>query len=223
MKKVYPRPAQVRKEAYMKLILASGSPRRKEILELGGYEYEVAVSNIEEKMDETEPDRLVKSLSRQKALAVLDELTARTDKNAKDAAGSTGSGLNGVYEDEILVIGADTVVACEGRILGKPKDKEDARAMITLISGREHEVYTGVTLAREGCEPYTFCEVSKVYVDSLMPEEIESYISSSEPYDKAGGYAIQGAFAKHISKIDGDYYNIMGFPLSRFKKELRAL
>lgn len=186
----------------MKIILASGSPRRKELLTLGGFKYEVIVSNVEEIMDEQIPHKLVMSLAGQKARAVAAEQN---------------------IDEDTVVIGADTVVACGERILGKPHSKDEAREMIKLISGRDHEVYTGVALVRKGHEPVLFYEKSLVKVIKLTDEEIEEYISLAEPYDKAGGYAIQGAFAKYISGIDGDYYNIMGFPLCRIACELKKL
>ena len=185
----------------MDIILASGSPRRREILELGGFKYEVLVSNVEEIMDEEDPAALVMSLSKQKASAVYENVKGR--KNA-------------------VVIGADTVVACDGKILGKPHSKEEARQMIGLLSGREHQVFTGMTFIKtESGEAVSFNEKSSVRVVALSDSEIEEYISLKEPYDKAGGYAIQGAFAKYISGIEGDYYNIMGFPLCRFAGELK--
>ena len=185
----------------MDIVLASGSPRRHEILELGGFGHEIIVSNVEEVMDETDPARLVMSLSRQKCEAV-----AREIRETKDA----------------VVVGADTVVACDGKILGKPHSHEEAREMIKLLSGRTHEVFTGITLIQTKSEKMVcFSERSIVSVIAMSEEEINDYISLKEPYDKAGGYAIQGAFAKYISKIDGDYYNIMGFPLCRFSVELK--
>ena len=185
----------------MKIVLASGSPRRHEILELGGFGHEIIVSNVEEVMDETDPARLVMSLSKQKCEAV-----AREIRETKDA----------------VVVGADTVVACDGKILGKPHSHEEAREMIKLLSGRTHEVFTGITLIQTKNEKIvSFSERSVVSVIAMSEEEINEYISLKEPYDKAGGYAIQGAFAKYISKIDGDYYNIMGFPLCRFSVELK--
>ena len=185
----------------MDIILASGSPRRKEILELGGYKYEVLVSNIEEVMDEEDPAALVMSLSKQKANAVYETVKGR--KNA-------------------VIIGADTVVACDGKILGKPHSKDEAREMIGLLSGREHQVFTGMTFINaESGKSISFNEKSLVRVVNLSDEDTEEYISLKEPYDKAGGYAIQGAFAKYISGIEGDYYNIMGFPLCRFASELK--
>lgn len=122
-------------------------------------------------------------------------------------------------EKEILVISADTVVAVDDEILGKPVDKEDARRMISLLSGKVHQVYTGVTLSLNG-EMRTFSEKTNVEFFPLTENEIEEYISSSEPYDKAGAYGIQGKAGLLVKGINGDYYNVVGFPIARLKREL---
>lgn len=183
-----------------KIILASGSPRRKEILSQLGVRFEVITSDCDENTDEKNPAELVKKLSRLKAEAV-----------AKSVEGVS------------LIIGADTVVAREDEIFGKPKDKEDARRMINAISGSEHSVYTGVCiLINDGdTKVINFAEESKVHVADMSEDEIERYISTAEPYDKAGSYAVQGLFAPYISGIDGDYYNIVGLPVARVYKELK--
>ena len=122
-------------------------------------------------------------------------------------------------DKENLIISADTVVAVDDEILGKPVDKEDARRMISLLSGKVHQVYTGVTLSLNE-ETRTFSEKTDVEFFNLTEKEIEEYISSSEPYDKAGAYGIQGKAGLLVKGINGDYYNVVGFPIARLKREL---
>ena len=199
-----------------KIILASGSPRRKELLSQIGIEYDVVVSNIEEYTDETEPDKIVEALSRQKALA-----TAEGCDNAQKEP-ATAEGCDGTR----IILGADTVVSVDGIILGKPSSKEDAYRMLKLISGRNHEVYTGVTLVKKSGEDrkiITFSEKTLVYVKEMTDEEIWNYIESGEPMDKAGAYGIQGRFAAFVEGIDGDYNNIVGLPVSRVYDMLKRL
>ena len=178
-----------------RIILASGSPRRKELLSLMGVTYEVMVSQKEEKLQDVEPSGLVMELAKMKACDIAEQV-----------------------EGPAVIIGADTVVSCKNKVLGKPKDTEDARQMITMLAGNSHEVYTGVTMvikeANQTERMVTFYEATKVYVTPMSEEEIRSYVATGEPMDKAGSYAIQGVFAPYISKIEGDYYNIVGFPIS---------
>lgn len=191
------------KEFCMKyrIILASGSPRRREILTQIGASYEVIVSDCDENTSCTEPSELVKSLSYKKAAAVADGLT-----------------------DKVIVIGADTVVAYGGTILGKPKDREDAKRMLTILSGRKHQVYTGVSVIIKEetgeCRIITFAECSEVEVETMTERQIEEYLDTKEGNDKAGSYAIQGIFAAHIKGIRGDYYNIVGLPVAGIYKYL---
>lgn len=191
----------------MEIILASGSPRRRELLERIGVSFKIVVSDKEEIIKSDIPEDVVKELSEMKAAAVFDE-------------------VNGTEKGDFLVIGADTVVACDGKILGKPKDAGDAARMLHNLSGRAHEVYTGVTIkiSRNGqTESLQFAECTKVYVYPMMDSEIVKYIASGEPMDKAGAYAIQGLFAPYIEKIEGDYYNIVGFPIARIFQELKKM
>ena len=183
----------------MKIVLASGSPRRKEILETAGIPFEVHVSDMEENCSLCVPSEFVMALSRQKAEAV--------------AAG---------YTEDVLVIGADTVVSCNDQILGKPKDREDAARMIRMLSGATHQVYTGVTLHVSG-QSHTFFAVTDVKVAKLDESEIMSYVNSGEPDDKAGAYAIQGLFGKYITGINGEYYNVMGLPIATLYAHCRDL
>ncbi len=187
------------------IILASQSPRRRELMELIGFPFSVRVSETEELITRHDPAAVTEELSWQKAQAVAAELD--------DA-------------QEIIVIGADTVVSVEGQILGKPASKDEARSMIRTLQGRDHMVYTGVTIlgrsAVHGDRCETFSEGTRVTVASMSEDEIESYISTEEPYDKAGAYGIQGTFARFIQGISGDYYNVMGLPVHRLYEQLKT-
>ncbi len=184
-----------------RIILASGSPRRKEILTQIGADYEVIVSDCEENAESTEPDKLVKELSGRKAAAVAEKVSGAA-----------------------VVLGADTVVSFEGKILGKPKDKEDAERMIAMLAGKTHQVYTGVSLIikEENGESKTiaFAECSEVRVEAMTKRQIAEYVATGESADKAGAYAVQGMFAPHIGGIRGDYYNIVGLPVAGIYKRL---
>ncbi len=193
----------------VKIILASASPRRRELLGQIGLEFEVRVSNVEEKVTAVEPGLVVEELSEQKAEAVLAELAC---------------------EEDVLVIGADTVVAAKGRILGKPSDEKDAIRMLEELSGESHEVYTGVTLlyrSFRGEEPcvqrHVFHERTKVKFYPMSPQEIEFYAASGECMDKAGAYGIQGLCARYIQGIEGDYNNVVGLPVGRLYQEIKRL
>lgn len=193
----------------MKIILASKSPRRKELLSQVGYTYECVVSEKEENTDAVQPSDVVKELSQQKA----EDVCAKIEKE-------------GQMEEDCLVIGADTIVAKDSEIFGKPKDTEDARRMLSALQGREHSVWTGVTLIYlwDGKKKKkVFAEETKVHMYSMSEQEIEEYIRTKEPEDKAGAYAIQGYAAKFIKKIDGDYNNVVGLPVARIYQELKKL
>ncbi|MBP3595427.1 MAG: septum formation protein Maf [Lachnospiraceae bacterium] len=184
------------------IILASGSPRRKELLELIGVEFKIITSNKEEVITSTNPEEVVKELSMMKAEDV--------------AEGVTGPAI---------ILGADTVVAHGGRILGKPKDKDDAFRMIRSFADEDHYVYTGVCIIKKEADgsvkKISFAEGTKVTVYPMSDEEIERYVASGEPMDKAGAYAIQGLFAPYIKGIEGDYYNIVGFPIAGIYQRLK--
>lgn len=184
------------------VILASGSPRRKELLELIGVEFKIITSNKEEVITSSNPEEVVKELSQMKAEDVA--------KNVEGPA---------------LILGADTVVAYKGNILGKPKDKEDAIRMISSFAGDDHYVYTGVCIIRKetdgSVKTISFAEGTRVTVYPMTAEEIEHYADSKEPMDKAGAYAIQGLFAPYIKEIEGDYYNIVGFPIAGIYQRLK--
>lgn len=183
----------------MKLILASASPRRAELLKLITSNFAVIPSDADEEIKEKlAPAELVMALARIKAESVFE--------NNADG----------------VVIGSDTVVAApNGEILGKPKNKADARRMMKLLSGCAHSVFTGVCLVKQGKQESFYCE-TKVYFYKLTEDEIEEYISTSEPYDKAGGYGIQGKAGLFCEKIEGDYLNIVGLPASMLYKKLKA-
>lgn len=187
-----------------RMILASASPRRKEILSKLGIPFEIIVSGADETSSTSDPRELVKELALLKASDVL--------KNCPEG-------------ESVIVIGSDTVVDLKGKILGKPRDKNEAEEMLKGLSGNSHKVHTGLAvLVRDEkgeLTVYNETETSVVNVVSLTPEEIEAYTESGEPYDKAGSYAIQGLFAPYISSIEGDYYNIVGLPLCRLHKIIR--
>ena len=180
------------------IVLASASPRRQELLRQIGCTFRVVVSDAEELSgDSISPDRLAEENARRKAKDV--------------AAKESGN---------VPVLGADTVVAVDGMILGKPKDAADAARMLRLLSGRQHFVYTGIALAYKG-EVYGDVVRTEVWVDELSEKEIDAYIATGEPMDMAGAYAVQGIAAKFIPRIDGSFSNVVGLPLHAVKELAR--
>ncbi|MGN0159044.1 MAG: Maf family protein [Brotaphodocola sp.] len=192
----------------IRIILASASPRRRELLGQVGITPEVIPSHVEETVTSTHPELVVMELSAQKAGDVAAICLKPKQKNT---------------EDHWVVIGSDTVVSVDGMILGKPKDEEDAIRMISIIQGRTHQVYTGVTMifGTTG-ERVTFAEKTDVQVYPMTDAQIRQYTKTSEPYDKAGAYGIQGYFAAHIRGVSGDYNNVVGLPVGRVCQELFA-
>ena len=179
------------------LILASTSPRRKEILHLSGLDFTVVSPDCEESIPETAPEEYVMELSRRKAQA------------------------GGDFPSHSIVIGSDTVVFLDG-ILGKPTDEEDARRMLRKLSGKVHTVYTGVTvLERDTDRSVSFYEKTEVEFYPLEEEEIDAYIRTGEAMDKAGAYGIQGRGAVLVKRINGDYYNVVGLPLAHLMQVLK--
>ena len=179
----------------MKLVLASKSPRRSEILKNAGIEFTVRTADADETIPEgTKPEDAVVFLAARKAMAVSRE------------------------KDE-LVLGADTIVVLDDKILGKPKDKDDAFNMIKSLSGRVHSVFTGVCAIGDGFS-MTFAEETRVEFYNLTDDEINTYINTDEPYDKAGAYGIQGLASKFISGIQGDYFNVVGLPMSAIYQKI---
>lgn len=208
-----------------KLILASKSPRRKELLALGGYTFEIVTSGVNEDTDIKDPALVVEELSKRKALDVLRIVVTERDDLVDEKLG--------FYQ----VIGADTIVAVDGEILGKPKDEADAFCMLQKLQGRTHQVFSGVTLVSvcEGVtkqdvmenglrEEYlvrkTFHEKTDVTFYPMTEEEIRAYIATGDPMDKAGAYGIQSKAAKYVKSIQGDYNNVVGLPLARLYHEL---
>lgn len=231
----------------MHIILASASPRRRELLQQIGWEFEVCVSDVVEKITKTLPWEVVEELSYQKAEDVFVKTVADRKREA----------------EAVLVIGADTIVVCDGQILGKPKDRQDAISMITMLQGRSHHVYTGVTLMlRTGSGTVRSCsfhEETEVTFYPMTRKEIEIYVGTGELLqktgnhqwnteemmkagwldecgnwktdngchptcmDKAGAYGIQGLCARYISGIRGDYNNVVGLPVGRLYQEVKAL
>ncbi|MGN0525921.1 MAG: nucleoside triphosphate pyrophosphatase [Acutalibacteraceae bacterium] len=179
------------------VVLASNSPRRKELIKLICESFTVCPADCEEAL----PD----GIGGREAAEYLSKI-----KNEASRL---------LCKKSDLVISADTVVATETGILGKPKDKDDARRMITALSGKKHFVYTGVTISKDG-RFHTFSEATEVEFFSLTNEEVEEYISTSEPYDKAGGYGIQGLGGLLVKGINGDYCNVVGLPIARLKREI---
>lgn len=185
-----------------KIILASASPRRKELLEQIGLSFEVIPSNASEQYNALEPDKIVTELSTRKAIDVASQ-----------------------FADGYIVIGADTIVVNEGEILGKPKDEEDAFRILTNLQGKTHQVYSGVTLVvSQGDKKIIkrLFEKTEVAVMPMTAEQIREYIATKESMDKAGAYGIQGYFAQYVKGIVGDYYNVVGLPLAHLMRELRA-
>lgn len=203
------------------IILASGSPRRKELLEQIGLEFEICPAKGEEVITTTIPHEAVLELSRQKAEEVAGGIAAYLEHGIPSKLVGEAKG------QDILVIGADTVVAYGNKILGKPKDEENAREMLSLLSGNTHSVYTGVTcvfISADGkTGEHSFYEKTDVSMCPMSQEQIKRYIATGEPMDKAGSYAIQGRCAVYVRKINGDYNNVVGLPVGRLYQELLAL
>ena len=181
------------------IILASASPRRKEILEKTGLKFKVDASDYEEEIDYSlRPHELARFLSREKAKAIVNKYT-----NA-------------------LIIAADTFIVFKGKILGKPHTEEEAKRMLKMLNNNTHSVITGFTIIDTNDNKKLSGSVeTKVYFKKLTIKEIESYIKSKEPLDKAGAYAIQGLGAVIVKKIEGDYFNVMGLPLSALMESLK--
>lgn len=187
-----------------RIILASGSPRRKELLSKLNIDFEIITSDADETIESDNPEIIVETLSERKARAVYSQ----------------------IEDDSILVIGADTIVYYDGEVLGKPEDEEDARAMLCMLSDRTHQVFTGVTLLYRvnGEEKIkVFSDRTDVTFYEIDKFDLLEYIKTGSPMDKAGAYGIQDDFAKHVKKIDGDYNNVVGLPLSRLYQEMKSI
>ena len=188
-----------------RIVLASASPRRSELMKQAGFTFEIQVSKKEEVYQSERPDEIVEELSLLKAEDVAQSLE----------------------QENVIVIGADTVVALDGKILGKTKSKEDAFTMIQSLQGRAHQVYTGTAILIfdefGSCRTVNHAVRTEVFVNPMSEEEIKTYVQSKEPMDKAGAYAIQGLCAKFIKEIRGDYYNVVGMPISRLYQEVKNM
>ena len=220
----------------MKLVLASGSQRRRELLTMCGYDYEIIVSNADETIDENDPESFVRALSLRKAKEVFDRLSAAGRR-------------------DFAVIGSDTVVAFQKDgetkpvIIGKPKDAEDAVRILSMLSGKTHRVFTGVSVIadipdenaaaqcsirkkaeiqtecsiQEKAEIQTECSITEVTFETLSPDEITDYVHSGDPLDKAGSYGIQGPFGMFVREIRGNYFTVIGMPIPVLYKMLKKI
>lgn len=189
-----------------KVILASASPRRRELLAQIGMDFKVIVSKADENISEPAPEQLVMKLSNIKAMAVYEE--------------------HSIEDEATIILGADTVVAFDGKVLGKPKDTQKAKEMLSMLSNNTHQVFTGVTILykKQGeLKSETFYDKTTVYTYPISDKEIEEYIMTGEPMDKAGSYGIQGIGAKFIKKIDGDYNNVVGLPVSKIYQKIKEI
>ena len=182
-----------------RFILASASPRRREILSEMGIEFEVLVADTDESCDERDPVRFTMRLAEKKGRAVYDMLAEKGE------------------EGGAFVLSADTVVVCDGRILGKPKDRQDAINMLSSLRGRAHEVVTGIAVTVGG-RTWSDASVTKVSVDDMTDRDIEKYVDTGDPMDKAGAYGIQGEFSKWVEGISGCYFNVVGLPTHTLNK-----
>lgn len=200
-----------------KIILASQSPRRSELMKQAGYEFEIIASNMEEVITKTEPEAVVEELSFQKADNVLNMILKSVDLSLMAFGGLS-----------LMVIGADTIVCNNGNILGKPKNHNEAYNMIDSIQGNTHQVYTGVTAIvydfdTKARRHITFNDCTQVHLYPMSSQEINDYINTGDCYDKAGGYGIQSNFAVYVKEISGDYNNVVGLPISKLYHELQKL
>lgn len=187
-----------------RIILASASPRRRELLHQIDMEFEVIPSNAEENTKSSVPAEAVKELSCLKAVDIFNRLSEEEKKDA-------------------LIIGADTVVSLDGHIMGKPNSRENAVKMLSLLQGKTHQVYTGVTLVWADLQKISFYEKTDVTMFPMSAEEIEGYVATGEPMDKAGAYGIQGKCAAYIKEISGDYNNVVGLPIGRLYQEMKKI
>lgn len=213
-----------------KIVLASASPRRQELLSQIGLSFVVCPSSREERVTKTAPEQIVQELSAQKAEDIRSRMVSDGGADVRES-GSQSPEAGCRKELPVLVIGADTIVACDGQIMGKPKDRADACRMLSMLQGRSHQVYTGVTVIGQGFggspqgngvreERFTFYECTQVEFFPMSGEEIAAYVETGEPMDKAGAYGIQGRCAAYIKGIHGDYNNVVGLPVGRLYQEL---
>ncbi|CCX87438.1 maf-like protein HMPREF0993_01143 [Clostridium sp. CAG:590] len=189
------------------IILASASPRRTELLKQAGFTFTVIPSSIEEQRTEASPDKLAEDLAFQKAEDVYQSV--KQDYTGKD----------------FMVIGADTIVYYDGEVLGKPADEQEAFDMLKMLSDRTHQVYTGLAIILKKADEkqiYLMHERTDVTFYPISDHELKDYIATGDPLDKAGAYGIQGPFAVHVKKINGDYNNVVGLPIARLYQSLQG-
>ena len=194
----------------MKIILASGSPRRKQLMELAGLSCEILISNVDETISGA-PEYQVTELSLRKSRATLELLKSREK----------------IAFTDTVIIAADTLVYIDGEVLGKPANAEEAFVMLKNLSGKAHKVYTGVTLLKTDAggedEVSTFFDVTSVFFHSLTDEEINAYIQTGEPFDKAGAYGVQEKGAVLVDHVEGDFYTVVGLPISKVYRALKKI
>ena len=209
-----------------RIILGSASPRRRELLEQIGLEFEIVVSDAREHYKSTRPEEIVRELALMKAEHVAKEVERREKERAEQASIprlETGE----VHLCNVVILGADTIVVRDGQILGKPSDEEEAFSMLKSLQGRMHQVYTGVAVLNfdgsGSLRTISHAEETKVYVHEMTDEEIRRYIAAGESMDKAGAYGVQGRFAAYIDRIEGDYYNVVGLPVAYLYHTVKEL
>lgn len=202
----------------MEIILASASPRRRELLTQIGLEFRICVSDAEETVTKKEPADIVMELSEKKAAGVAAQILSG---KATDSRGLE------ILPGELLILGADTLVFLDGEQMGKPSDASDAFSMLSRLQGRVHQVYTGVTflVLKDGkiVSKKSFYEKTQVEFYPMSKDEIQGYIETKEPVGKAGSYAIQGFGSRYVKRIEGDYNNVVGLPVARVYRELKNI
>jgi septum formation protein len=224
----------------MRLILASASPRRAELLAAAGYRFEVCATDVDERLLEGErPEVYVRRLAIGKSAAALERISRPAEGGCRESAGRRGlearqkttdaidggddrRGRDGTGEEPVIIVAADTAVIVDNRILGKPADRADAERMLRLLSGRAHEVLTGVSV-RSVRRQLDHVESTRVLFSPLSDEEVAWYVSSGEGADKAGAYAIQGLASRFVPRIEGSYGNVVGLPVARVARLIRML
>jgi len=202
-------------QSIARLVLASASPRRAELLRAAGYTFEILAVDLDERVREGEPASVyVERLAREKAGAAMQRLAQRAQQACR--------GADRAALQDVVVLGADTAVVIDGRILGKPRDDRDAAAMLQALSGRQHDVMTGVCL-RSAAGEWGRVETTGVYMSVLTADDIAWYVQSGEGRDKAGAYAVQGLASRFVTRIDGSYSNVVGLPIATVSTLLREL
>ena len=209
-----------------RIILGSASPRRRELLEQIGIEFEIVVSDAREHYKSTRPEDIVRELALMKAEHVAKEVERREKERAEQAS-IPGLDTGEAHLRNVVILGADTIVVLDGQILGKPSDEEAAFSMLKSLQGRMHQVYTGVAVLNfdgsGSLRTISHAEETKVYVHEMTDEEIRRYIAAGESMDKAGAYGVQGRFAAYIDRIEGDYYNVVGLPVAYLYHTVKEL